>query len=76
MPAASMPRPLVACSLAQDKQEMYDGLAWLRARIAAVNQDTQYMVKWLEQTVALNPHHAEALEMLAPYQQKRGWFRW
>ena len=67
---------LSACSLAQDKQEQYPELAWLRARISAVNQDTAYMVKWLETTVSLDPAHNEALEMLAPYQRKRGWFRW
>ena len=67
---------LGACSLAQDKQQDYVGLAWLRARIAAVNQDTNYMVQWLTRTLELDPGHEEAAEMIAPYQQKRGWFRW
>ncbi len=67
---------LGACSLAGDKQERYVGLAWLRARIAAVNQDTEYLVRWLEGTVALDPDHDEALEMLAPYKKRKGWFSW
>lgn len=67
---------LGACSLAQDRQEQYAELAWLRARISAVNQDTAYMVRWLERTVSLDPTHQEAHEMLAPYQRKTGWFTW
>lgn len=67
---------LGACSLAADKQERYPELTWLRARIAAVNQDTEYLVKWLEATVALDPSHAEAKEMLAPYKKRKGWFGW
>jgi tetratricopeptide (TPR) repeat protein len=67
---------LGACSLAGDKQERYVQLAWLRARIAAVNQDTEYLVRWREATVALDPDHAEAQEMLAPYKRRKGWFRW
>ena len=67
---------LGACSLAQDRQQNYVELAWLRARISAVNQDTDYMVKWLETTVALDPTHEEAQEMLAPYKRRGGWFRW
>lgn len=67
---------LGACSLAQHRQEQYTELAWLRARISAVNQDTNYMIKWLEITLQLDPSHEEAQEMLAPYKRKRGWFRW
>ncbi len=67
---------LAACSLAQERQEHHVALAWLRARIAAVNQDTNYMVKWLEHTLALEPDHAEAQEMLAPYRRRRSWFSW
>jgi tetratricopeptide (TPR) repeat protein len=67
---------LGACSLAGDKQEKYVALTWLRARIAAVNQDTDYLVKWLEATLELDPNHEEAAEMLAPYKKKKGWFAW
>lgn len=67
---------LGACSLAGDRQEKNADLAWLRARIAAVNQDTAYMVKWLEIATELNPGHKEAQEMLAPYKKKKGWFSW
>lgn len=67
---------LSACSVAQERQEHYFELAWLRARIAAINQDTDYLVKWLEIAVRLDPDHAEAREMLAPYKRKRGWFGW
>lgn len=67
---------LGACSLAKDKQEKYVTLTWLRARIAAVNQDTEYLVKWLEATLQLDPEHEEARQMLAPYTKKGGWFRW
>ena len=67
---------LGACSLAHDRQQVYVQLAWLRARIAAVNQDTNYMVQWLEQTLKLQSDHQEAQEMLAPYKRQRGWFRW
>lgn len=67
---------LGACSLAGDRQEKNAELAWLRARIAAVNQDTAYMVKWLEVATQLNPNHVEAAEMLAPYKKRKGWFSW
>ncbi len=67
---------LGACSLAKEKQDNYVAITWLRARIAAVNQDTEYLVKWLEQTLRLDPDHAEAAEMLAPYTKKSGWFSW
>lgn len=68
---------LGACSLARDLQEQYVDLAWLRARIAATQQDTDYLVKWLDAVVALNPEHAEAKAMLEPYKrEKRGWFGW
>ncbi|MEQ1507489.1 MAG: hypothetical protein ABMB14_34990 [Myxococcota bacterium] len=67
---------LSACSVAGDRQERYPEVAWLRARIAAVNQDTDYLVKWLEITAALDPSHAEAREMLTPYKRKKGWFSW
>ena len=66
---------LGACSLANDHQERYVDLAWLRARIAATNQDLDYLVKWLEATVALDPTHEEAVAMLEPYKRKKGgWF--
>jgi tetratricopeptide (TPR) repeat protein len=65
---------LGACSLAADHQEEYESLAWLRARIAAANNDPKYLVHWLEITLKLNPEHAEAKEMLAPYQKPKGWF--
>ena len=71
-----MAEALGACSLAGDRQENYSSLTWLRARIAAVNQDTEYLVKWLEETIRLDPNHAEAKEMLEPYKKKSGWFRW
>jgi tetratricopeptide (TPR) repeat protein len=67
---------LGACSLAGDRQEKNAELAWLRARIAAINQDTNYMVKWLEVAAELNPNHKEAQEMLAPYKKRKGWFSW
>lgn len=68
---------LGACSLAGDLQEKYAELAWLRARIAATNQDQQYLVHWLERTVELDPTHDEAKAMLEPYQRgKGGWFGW
>ncbi len=69
---------LGACSLAADLQEKYVELAWLRARIAATNQDLDYLVKWLEVTVELAPDHAEAKAMLEPYtrNKKSGWFGW
>jgi len=69
---------LGVCSLAGDLQEKYVELAWLRARIAATNQDQQYLVHWLERTVDLDPSHTEALAMLEPYKrgQKKGWFGW
>jgi tetratricopeptide (TPR) repeat protein len=68
---------LGACSLAgEQRQERYFELAWLRARIAAVNQDTDYMVKWLETATGLDPSHVEAQEMLAPYKKRKGWFAW
>lgn len=65
---------LGTCSIAGDKQQTHEAITWLRARIAAVNQDTDYLVRWLKLTVALNPSHPEATEMLAPYNKKRGWF--
>ncbi|MBX2796879.1 MAG: tetratricopeptide repeat protein [Myxococcales bacterium] len=65
---------LGACSLARERQERFSEIAWLRARIAAVNQDTDYMVKWLQTTLELDPTHEEAAEMLAPYRKRRGWF--
>jgi tetratricopeptide (TPR) repeat protein len=67
---------LSSCSVAAERQEQYFELAWLRARIAAINQDTQYLVQWLETAVRLDPNHTEAQEMLAPYKRKRGWFSW
>lgn len=68
---------LGACSLARDLQEKYVELAWLRARIAATNQDLDYLVKWLEVTVGLDPDHEEARAMLEPYKrERRGWFGW
>ncbi|MCA9570988.1 MAG: hypothetical protein KC656_24275 [Myxococcales bacterium] len=67
---------LGACSLAGDHQEEYESLAWLRARIAAANNDTKYLVHWLEVTTKLNPAHAEAAEMLLPYKKPKGWFGW
>lgn len=67
---------LGACSLAADLQEEYESLAWLRARIAAANNDPKYLVHWLEVTTKINPNHAEAVEMLQPYQKPKGWFGW
>lgn len=67
---------LGACSLAAERQESYFDLAWLRARITAVNQDTDNMVKWLEIATSLDPTHDGAREMLAPYKKRRGWFNW
>jgi tetratricopeptide (TPR) repeat protein len=67
---------LGACSLAQDRQETNADLAWLRARISAVNQDTDYMVKWLVTTTQLDPGNQGAQDMLAPYKKKKGWFQW
>lgn len=65
---------LSACSVAGEHQKRYTDLAWLRARIAANHQDTEYLVRWLETTVSLDPDHQEAKDMLAPYKRKRGWF--
>lgn len=67
---------LSACSCAAERQERHVELAWLRARISAVNQDTDYLVKWLEHTLLLEPSHEEAKEMLQPYKKRRGWFPW
>lgn len=67
---------LGACSAAHDLQEKYESMAWLRARIAAANNDTKYLVHWLEVTTRLNPNHTEAKEMLQPYQKPKGWFGW
>jgi tetratricopeptide (TPR) repeat protein len=70
---------LGVCSLAGDLQEKYVELAWLRARIAATNQDQSYLVQWLESTVELDPEHQEAQAMLEPYhrgKKKGGWFGW
>ncbi len=68
---------LGACSLAgEDRQLKTWEIAWLRARIAAVNQDTNYMVKWLQVTTELKPDLQEAQDMLAPYKKKKGWFSW
>jgi len=67
---------LGACSLAQDRQEHHADLAWLRARISAVNQDTDYMVRWLDITTALDPGNQAARDMLAPYKKRKGWFTW
>lgn len=67
---------LGACSLAADLQQEYESLAWLRARIAAANNDTKYLIEWLEATTALNPDHEEAKEMLLPYKKPKGWFGW
>jgi tetratricopeptide (TPR) repeat protein len=75
--AASMyAEALSACSIANERQERYTDVAWLRARIAAANQDTAYLQKWLEITVQLDPSHTEAQEMLAPYRRKRHWYSW
>jgi tetratricopeptide (TPR) repeat protein len=67
---------LGACSLAGERQEKYVSITWLRARIAAVNQDTDYLVKCLERTLELDPNHKEAADMLEPYKRKKGWFAW
>ena len=67
---------LGACSIAKEKQENYVSITWLRARIAAVNQDTDYLIKWLERTLELDPEHNEAAEMLQPYKKRSGWFSW
>jgi tetratricopeptide (TPR) repeat protein len=67
---------LSACSLAQDQQEAYFPLAWLRARIAASQNDQAYLVKWLEVATTLDPEHAEANAMLEPYRKKGSWFGW
>lgn len=67
---------LGACSLAGDLQEENIDLAWLRARIAAANDDTKYMVHWLEVVARLDPQHPEAIDMLAPYKKPKGWFGW
>jgi tetratricopeptide (TPR) repeat protein len=67
---------LGACSVAGDHQEKYESLAWLRARIAAANNDTKYLVHWLEVTLALNPQHKDADDMLTPYKKPKGWFGW
>ena len=70
-----------ACSIANDLQDKYVSLAWLRARIAAANNsEVGYMVQWLQATVALDPQHEDALRMLEPYVDKPksgslfGWF--
>jgi tetratricopeptide (TPR) repeat protein len=65
---------LSACSIAGDRQEQYFELAWLRGRIAAINQDTDYLVQWLETAVRLDPDHVEARDMLAPYKRRKSWF--
>jgi hypothetical protein len=71
---------LAACSLAGDLQEQYVGLAWLRAQIAATNKDEDYLVRWLRATLAIEPGHAAAAAMLAPFEEpkqkarKAGWF--
>ena len=70
------PEALSACSLANQYQEQYFEVAWLRARIAASQNDTAYLIKWLETAVKLNPEHKDALEMLEPYRKKAGWFGW
>lgn len=67
---------LGACSVAGDFQEDFESIAWLRARIAAANNDTKYLVHWLEVTLKLNPDHTDAKEMLAPYKKPKGWFGW
>ncbi len=67
---------LGACSVAGKHQEEYESIAWLRARIAAANNDTKYLVHWLEVTLQINPQHEEAEEMLAPYKKPKGWFNW
>lgn len=67
---------LSVCSAAQDLQESTFALAWLRARIASSQNDTPYMVKWLETAVSLDPSHPEANQMLEPYKKKAGWFSW
>ncbi len=67
---------LSACSIAGVYQEQYFDVAWLRARIAASQNDQNYLVKWLEQAVKLNPEHEAAVEMLEPYRKKAGWFGW
>jgi len=68
---------LGACSIAGELQEKFVDLAWLRARIAATNQDKEYLVRWLQCTVALDPDHDDAHRMLEPYvPRKGGWFSW
>ena len=76
MPSGQFAQALGACSAAHDLQEKYESMAWLRARIAAANNDTKYLVHWLEVTTRLNPNHTEAKEMLQPYKKPKGWFGW
>ncbi len=74
--AAMYAEALSACSTAHDLQESTFALAWLRARIASSQGDTQYLVKWLEIAVSLDPDHPEAHHMLESYRKKGGWFPW
>jgi len=69
---------LAACSLCGERQERDGRIAWLRARIAATQQDFDYLIKWLKATVEADPDNADAHAMLEPYlrgeRRKSGWF--
>ncbi len=68
-----------ASSVAGKLQERYIELAWLRVRMAAsAGGETAYLVRWLKATLAIEPDHAEALQMMEPYieKPKRGILDW
>jgi tetratricopeptide (TPR) repeat protein len=71
---------LSACSLANHLQETSFGIAWLRARIAASQNDHAYLLRWVETALKLNPDHAEARSMHDAYAKRptglAGWFAW
>lgn len=67
---------LSAVGVAGDAVETSVGLAWLRARIAALKNDVETSRQWLQITLSLAPDHAEAQaawEKVKP-ESRKGWF--
>jgi len=69
---------LSACTHAGNWQEYSEIIAWIRACIAARQEQDEVAIKWLKVVLRLNPDRADAqsaLDQLVP-PPKKGFFRW
>jgi tetratricopeptide (TPR) repeat protein len=70
---------LSICSALGDFQRLDARITWLRARVAAQQDDRDGAMRWLRLTLDLDPDHAEAqtaLDRIEPRARKKGWFPW